>query len=133
MGATLFGFTRRGDAGFQELVETGLNAGGGKNGRRTCQQPQDTRRRFVVERKIERRRVAKPTLDRAAEVFLDVPANLEGRRRARAAVTVFIRAADGKFGATGVNIDGHCALRMTEIPEHPSAGFMDFRVVSMSG
>ena len=53
---------RRGDAGFKEQVEAGLNAGGGKNGRRTGQESQDTRRRFVFERKLERRRMSKPAL-----------------------------------------------------------------------
>src|SRR5919109_3318863 len=82
------------DAGFESDLDTGLDGGQAENRRRAGEKALDPLGGLV--RRAHRKLIAlpEPAPDRRPELVLEVPADIDARRRARARVEVLVGAAD---------------------------------------
>ncbi len=112
------------DPCFEHDLQRGFHRQEGENRRRADQEARDAGGRAVVQVKGEGCGLAEPAPNRRLQLILQFAADIQESRRARAAVQVFVRAADGQIDFPAIELDRHGADGVAEIPEDERAGFV---------
>ena len=118
---------RRVSAGTRGEIKAGLRRDHRQNRLRAGEQPADAVGGHIVAVECERRAVAPPARQRLVECGVVAGGGIGEPRAAGAAVEIFVGAADGEIGVAGVEVDGHRAGAVAQVPHRQRAGGVRLR------